>query len=91
MKYLQYCEALSQPSVSTQITLTLPPERLRGSARTEAGATRDREDDVRALLDEVWLICLPLFWSVNELANVPPFWLFSSQPSTWTFLPFCLL
>jgi len=28
MKYLQYCAALTQPSVSTQSMLTLPPEPL---------------------------------------------------------------
>ncbi len=39
----------------------------------------------------VWLIDKPLALSVKLPANVPPFWLVSSQPSTLTLLLFCEL
>ena len=89
---MQYCAALTQPSVSTQITETLPPDACAAAAGAEAGATGDREDRCRHPAEmNAWVIDLPLFWSVKELANVPPFWFFSSQPRTLTFLLFCLL
>ena len=82
---------LTQPSVSTQITLTLPPEACAAAPAPRPGATGDREDDVGALLDErlADLLALVLVGERGCRTNVPPFWFFSSQPSTWTFLLFC--
>ena len=91
MKYWQNWEAETQPSVSTQIRLTLPPAACAAAPAPRPAPPATGKITSAPCWMNVWLICRPLFWSVNEPANVPPFWSASFQPSTWTFLPFCLL
>ena len=45
----QYCGALMQPSVSTQMHADLAAAGLAAAAGAQAGAAGDREDDVGAL------------------------------------------
>ncbi len=90
-KYLQYWATLSHPSVSTQITESWPLDAAAAAAEPIPVPPATGKTTSAPCCWNCWVICLPLLASVNELAKVPPFWFFSFQPSTWTFLPFCLL
>src|SRR3954453_5969586 len=87
----QYCAALTQPSVSTHMTETLPPEALAAAAEPMPVPPATGKITSAPCEMKAWEIDLPLFWSVKDCANVPAFCLFSSQPRTCTVLFFCLL
>ena len=87
----QYCAAETQPSVSTQMTLALPPDACAAAPAPRPVPPATGKTMSAPCWMNVWVICLPWFWSVNDWAKVPPFWFASSQPRTLTVLPFCLL
>ena len=93
MKYLQYCAALTQPSVSTHIMYTFLPAAVSAVwtalAVPRPDAASHREDDVRTLGDEVLRDRLAQ-GQVGEAAAKSPFWVCSFQPSTVTWV-WCLL
>ncbi len=92
LRNTQYCAGtLTQPSVSTHMTLTLPLVAMAACPAPSPAPPATGKIMSAPCWMNSWLICSPLFWSVKDWANVPAFWFCSSQPSTWTFLPFCLL
>ena len=93
MKYLQYCAALTQPSVSTHIMLTLWP--CWSAVCTALAAPRPTFPATGKMMSAPsWMNVLvsvrPLVWLVKSPVKFP-FWVFSLQPSTFTFLWCCWL
>src|SRR4029453_4934580 len=70
-KTSQYCDALLQPSWSTQTTETLPPQHLAASAGPRAGPPATGMITSAPCETKLLAIALPLFWSVKDSANVP--------------------
>src|SRR5215470_19243535 len=93
MKYLQYVEALTHPSVSTQYMYTFLP--LASAVLTAAAVPRPSPPATGKMMSAPWLmnvlaIRCPAPWSPNgfDPPTKMPFWVFSFQPSTWTCLWF---
>ena len=88
MKYLQYCDALMQPSVSTHIMFTfwLPAELSASS--TALAAPRPTPPATGKMMSapsvmNCWVMVWPMVRLVKLLVN-SPLWDFSFQPSTVT-------
>ena len=91
--YLQYCAALTQPSVSTHSMLTWPPEL--SASWTALAAPRPTLPATGKMtsapsLMNVWVTVWPLVSLVKSPVN-SPFWVCSFQPRTCTLAWCCLL
>ena len=92
MKYLQYCAALVQPSVSTQNMFTFGRQ-PRSACWTALAAPRPTLPATGKMMSapslmNVWVSVWPLVWLVKSPVN-EPFWVVSFQPRTCTLVP-CL-
>ena len=88
MKYLQYCGALTQPSVSTHSMVTLVLPAAWSASWTALAAPRPTLPATGKMMSapslmKVWVSVWPLVWLVKSPVN-EPFWVCSFQPSTVT-------